>query len=369
MLAERRRMFWVGLLLAAVLLLVVLHSVLTPFVAGMALAYTLDPVVDRLQRLGLGRLTATLLILGLLTLVLLLAFGFLVPVVVRQLAGLARELPGIAARLQAFVVDQGGDLLARYGGADILPDLQGAVGNLVGQGGSYLTSLLGSLWQGGQALINVVGLLVVMPVVAFYLLVDWDRMVTAVDSWLPRPNLHTLRRLAREIDAALAGFVRGQASVCLFLGVFYATGLTLIGLNFGLVIGTIAGILTVIPYVGSIVGFVLSVGVALVQFWPDWTWVAVTAGIFFLGQFLEGNIVTPKLVGDSVGLHPVWLIFALLAFGSLFGFAGLLLAVPVAAALGVLARFGLERYLTSALYDDPDLNVPLKITPREGADA
>ena len=369
MLAERRREFWIGMLVAAAVLLVVLHGVLTPFVAGMALAYMLDPIVDRVQRLGLGRLTATLLMLGLLVLVLLLAFGLLVPTVVRQLAGFARELPGYAARLQAFVVEQGGDLLARYGGADILPDLQGSVGNLVGQGGAYLTSLLGSLWQGGQAILDIIGLLVVTPVVAFYLLVDWDRMVTAIDSWLPRPHLQTIRRLAREIDAALAGFVRGQASVCLFLGVFYAIGLSLIGLKFALLIGVVAGILTVIPYVGSIVGFVVAVGVALVQFWPDPTWIAVTAGVFFLGQFLEGNIVSPKLVGESVGLHPVWLIFALLASGALFGFVGLLLAVPVAAALGVLARFALEQYLASPLYEDPDLNVPLKVTPREPADA
>lgn len=369
MLAERRGVFWIAGLAAVALLLVALHSILWPFLAGAALAYMLDPLVDRLQRLRVGRLWASLLVLGLLSLVLLLAFGILIPVVARQLAGLARELPGYAARLQAVVVERGGDLLARYGGADLLPDLQGSVGNLVSVGGAYLTGLLSSLWQGGQALINVFGLLVVVPVVAFYLLVDWDRMVAAVDSWLPRPHLHTIRRLAREIDRALAGFVRGQASVCLFLGVFYAGGLSLVGLNFALVIGTIAGLLTVIPYVGSIVGFVLAVGVALVQFWPDWSWIMVTAGVFFLGQFLEGNIVSPKLVGDSVGLHPVWLIFALLAFGTLFGFVGLLLAVPVAAALGVLARFALERYLASPLYDDPDLNVPIRVTAREDADA
>lgn len=366
--SQREREFWIGALVALVVLLVVLHSVLLPFVAGAALAYMLDPVADRLQRLGLGRLAATLLILALFLLVLVLALGLLAPLVARQLASFAKELPGYAARLQAFIVEQGGDILARFGGAEILPDLQSSTGDLVRQGGAWLTAFLASLWSGGRALIDVIGLVVVTPVVAFYLLVDWDRMVAAIDSWLPRRHQTTIRTLARDIDRALAGFVRGQAGVCLFLGAFYAVGLSLIGLNFAVLIGTIAGLLTFIPYVGSLVGFVLSVGVALVQFWPDWPWIAVTVGIFALGQFLEGNIVTPKLVGESVGLHPVWLIFALLAFGTLFGFVGLLLAVPIAAAIGVLARFGLQRYLASPLYEDPLLNVPTSITPREDGD-
>jgi predicted PurR-regulated permease PerM len=190
----------------------------------------------------------------------------------------------------------------------------------------------------------------VTPVVAFYLLVDWDRMVRTVDGWLPPRNRDTIRRLAREIDLAMAGFVRGQSLVCLILGTFYAVALMLIGLNFGPLIGIISGLLTFIPYVGSLTGFVLSVGVALVQFWPDWTMILATVAIFVFGQFVEGNFLSPKLVGASVGLHPVWLMFALLAFGSLFGFVGLLLAVPLAAAAGVLARFALQRYLESPLY-------------------
>ena len=159
-----------------------------------------------------------------------------------------------------------------------------------------------------------------------------------------------MRQLAREIDAAIAGFVRGQTAVCLILGSFYAVALTLSGLNFGLLIGLISGVITFIPYVGSMTGLILALGVAVAQFWPDYSSILMVLGIFLVGQFLEGNLLAPKLVGESVGLHPVWLIFALLAFGYLFGFVGLLVAVPLAATIGVLARFALQRYRESSLY-------------------
>ena len=185
---------------------------------------------------------------------------------------------------------------------------------------------------------------------AFYLLVDWDRMVATVDSWLPRDHRDTIRGLLHEMDMAIAGFLRGQALVCVLLGGFYAIGLSIVGVNFGALIGIISGLLSFIPYVGSLTGLVLSVGVATVQFWPDWTWPLATLGVFLAGQFLEGNIFQPKFVGDSIGVHPVWLMFALLAFGSLFGFVGLLLAVPLSAVIGVLCRFALRQYLASNLY-------------------
>jgi predicted PurR-regulated permease PerM len=199
--------------------------------------------------------------------------------------------------------------------------------------------------------IGVFALLVVTPVVAFYILVDWDRMIGSIDAWVPVRNRETVRRLAREINQAIAGFIRGQALVCLILGTFYAVALAAIGLNFGALIGMTAGFLSFIPYVGSLTGLVLSLGVAIVQFWPDWTMIAATLAVFGVGQFVEGNILSPKLVGHAVGLHPVWLMFALFAFGSLFGFVGLLLAVPLAAAAGVLVRFALSHYLASPLYE------------------
>jgi len=176
-------------------------------------------------------------------------------------------------------------------------------------------------------------------------------MVERIDSWVPRKQLYTVRGIARDMDSAVAGFVRGQGTLCLILGTYYAIGLTLTGLNFGLLIGFFAGLISFIPYIGSFVGLALAIGVALVQFWPDWVMIVAVAGVFFLGQFVEGNILQPKLVGSSVGLHPVWLMFALFAFGSLFGFTGMLVAVPAAAAVGVLVRFALNRYLHSPMYD------------------
>jgi predicted PurR-regulated permease PerM len=210
------------------------------------------------------------------------------------------------------------------------------------------------VWAGGQALISVVSLVVVTPVVAFYLLYDWDHMIERIDALLPREHAETIRALGRDVNVAIAGFIRGQGAVCLILGLFYAVSLTVVGLNFGFLIGSVAGVISFIPYVGSLVGFFLSVGVALVQFWPDWIWIGAVIAVFVVGQFLEGNILQPRLVGSSIGVHPVWLMFALFAFGSLFGFVGVLLAVPVTAAIGVLVRFAVSRYRLSALYLDRD---------------
>jgi predicted PurR-regulated permease PerM len=224
------------------------------------------------------------------------------------------------------------------------------VGALVKQGAGWMVAFLRSLWSGGQALISIISLLVVTPIVAFYLLYDWNRMVAVVDSWVPLPHRPRVRALAREIDDAIAGFVRGQAGVCLILGSFYAAALTTTGLNFGLLIGLVSGFISFIPYVGSMTGLVLATGVAIAQFFPAWGPILTIMGIFIIGQIIEGYILAPKLVGESVGLHPVWLMFALFAFGYLFGFVGLLLAVPLAAAIGVLTRFALRQYLASPLY-------------------
>jgi len=355
---QRQIVFWIAALVLAAFVLWVLRDILLPFVAGFALAYLLDPFADRLQRLGLGRLTATILILVVFLLVFILALVLLVPLAGNQLVAFVDRLPSYVARLQALAAQQGGPLLERIGGPDALADIQRSIGDLVGQGAAWIARFLQGLWSGGQAILSVFALLVVTPVVAFYLLVDWDRMVRTVDTWLPLQQRDGIRSVARDIDVAIAGFIRGQASVCLILGTFYAVGLSLIGLNFGALIGMTAGLLSFIPYVGSLTGLLLSVGVAIVQFWPDWAWILATLGIFVFGQFVEGNILSPKLVGASVGLHPVWLMFALLAFGSLFGFVGLLLAVPLAAAVGVIARHALRRYLASPLYHGGQVALP-----------
>lgn len=335
-----------------------LSGVLLPFAAGLVLAYLLDPLADRIQRIGIGRLAATVLILVLFVLSFVLVLILVVPFAAKQLGAFAGVLPQTVARLQSIVTERFGGLIEHFGGQSVLADLQSSLGDILGQASSWVGTFLKSVWSGGQAVVGLLSILVVTPVVAFYLLVDWDRMVETIDGWTPPRHRPVARALAREIDRAISGFIRGQALVCLILGTFYAVGLFLVGLNFGVLIGMIAGVLTIIPYVGTLTGFILGVGVALVQFWPDWISVAMVIGVFVVGQFFEGNIISPKLVGDSVGLHPVWLMFALLAFGALFGFLGLLLAVPIAAAIGVLVRFGIGRYLQSRYYHGAEAQPP-----------
>jgi predicted PurR-regulated permease PerM len=344
---RRQAVFWIAALVFLLVFLWLFSAILLPFIMAMALAYLLDPVADRLQRAGMSRLWATVTIVLTAVLVLVAAVLILVPLLATQLSGFLERLPEYVSRLQVLGNRFFETRIGRYFNT-------GASGfnanQVVSQGASWMTTVLGSLWAGGQAVIGVISLFVVTPVVAFYLLYDWDRMVGLIDDLIPRQHLATVRRLGREIDEALSGFIRGQGAVCFILGLFYALALTAVGLNFGFLIGSVAGLLSFIPFVGSIIGFVLSVGVALVQFWPDWPWIVAVGAIFAVGQFFEGNILQPRLVGSSVGVHPVWLMFALLAFGSLFGFVGLLLAVPLTAALGVLVRFAVRQYRDSGLY-------------------
>jgi predicted PurR-regulated permease PerM len=227
--------------------------------------------------------------------------------------------------------------------------LRAGAEQFAGEAVNWTARVVRGVLSGGLALFDVLSVVLITPIVAFYLLRDWDKLTAAVESWLPREHRQVILGQVREVDRTLAGFVRGQASVCLALGVFYALALTAVGLNFGLVVGLAAGFLSFVPFVGSLVGFASSVGIAMFQY-DDWLMVGVVAGIFIFGQAVEGNVLTPKLVGDRVGLHPVWVMFALLAGGSLFGFLGVLLAVPVAAVIGVLVRFLLGQYLASRYY-------------------
>ncbi|HLI12473.1 MAG TPA: AI-2E family transporter [Alphaproteobacteria bacterium] len=340
--------FWGACLVAAGVVLYLLSGVLLPFVAGMAVAYILDPVADRLERWGCSRTLATSLLTAAFFLGLILAFFCLVPILQSQTAGFAKRLPHYLDLLRDNVTGWVQSIEMRINPADA-ERLRAAAGDFAGKVVTWLGALLGGLWSGGLALVNLVSLIVITPIVAFYLLRDWDRLVSRMDSWLPREHAPVIRLLMREINDTLAGFARGQALVCLFLGTFYAAGLSIVGLDFGLIVGIVAGFLSFIPFVGTIGGFVVSVGLAFLQF-SDWKWIAATAGVFITGHLIEANLLTPKLVGERVGLHPVWIIFALLAGGALLGFVGVLLAVPVAAAAGVLARFALKRYLASPLY-------------------
>jgi predicted PurR-regulated permease PerM len=349
MVFERHIVFWIAALFVFAGLLWLLSPILLPFVVGMALAYLLDPLANRLIRRGMSRFFAALLILGIFALALAILLLLLVPILMTQLSGFVDNVPSYAARLQGLLSDPNHPWLKHLVG-DNLVGADKSVGDLMNQAMGYLTEVLASLWAKGQALISIFALLVITPVIAFYLICDWDRMVDSVDRLVPLPQRETVRSLAHEIDAAISAYVRGQSAVCLILGSYYAVGLTLAGLSFGLLIGVVSGLVSFIPYVGSLTALVLALGVALAQFFPDWTHILIVAGIVLFGQFMEGNVLAPKMVGQSVGLHPVWLIFALFAFGYLFGFVGLLLAVPLAAASGVLMRFALRRYLASPLY-------------------
>jgi predicted PurR-regulated permease PerM len=345
---QRQIVFWLAALLLFILLLWLLADILLPFVAGLAIAYLLKPLTDRFERAGVNRLAAALVIITVVVLAIVVLILLVAPILGGQLWSFIDNIPGYVTKLQSLLSDPSRPWVQRLVGAGLNTDK--GVSDLVTQGAGWLTAFLKSLWSGGRALVSLFSLVVVTPVVAFYLLYDWHTMIRVVDSWVPLRQRDTVRGLAREIDAAIAGFVRGQSAVCLILGSFYAIALTLTGLNFGLLIGLLSGLITFIPYVGSMTGLILALGVAVAQFWPDYTSIVMVLGIFLVGQFLEGNVLSPKLVGESVGLHPVWLIFALLAFGYLFGFVGLLVAVPLAATIGVLARFALRRYLESSLY-------------------
>lgn len=345
---ERQIIFWLAVLVLVVLALWLLSDILLPFVAGLAIAYLLTPVTDRLERLGVNRLAAALLIITIVVLALVYLILLVAPIVGAQLSSFIESVPGYVTTVQALLGDPSRPWLQKLLGAGFSADK--SIGDLMTQGVGWLTAFLKSLWSGGRALVSVFSLVVVTPVVAFYLIYDWHRMISTVDGWIPLQHRDTVRELAREIDAAISGFFRGQTAVCLILGSFYAVALTFTGLNFGLLIGLISGLITFVPYVGSMTGLVLSLGVAVAQFWPAYGSILMVLGVFLIGQFLEGNVLSPKLVGESVGLHPVWVIFALLAFGYLFGFVGLLVAVPLAATIGVLTRFALRRYLHSSLY-------------------
>lgn len=352
---KQHSIFWLSAIVIFLLFMNIFSSIMLPFVAGMAIAYFLDPLADKLEAMGLNRIISTSIIMTLFSLIFILALLLIVPLLFSQLNQLLSELPVYVEKLQNFAETTGqdwfGEVFANYFNSSTAEnEISSQVGNIVSKLASIGTALIGKIWSGGMAVFSFLSLLIVTPVVAFYLLNDWDRMIAIIGSWVPLKNKKIVFGLMREMSQVLAGFIRGQGSVCLILAVYYAVCLSLVGLNFGLVIGIIAGIISFIPFVGAIIGLVLSVGLALVQFWPDYTLIAIVGVIFVIGQFLEGNVLTPRLVGRHIGLHPVWLMFALFAFGTLFGFVGMLLAVPVAAMIGVLSRFALRHYLKSPFY-------------------
>lgn len=327
-----------------ILFLWMFSDVLAPFLAGAAIAYFLDPLADRLEARGFSRVMATAVISIFAGGAFFVAMLLILPEVFLQARNLVEALPGYAQAARDFILERHPHLLEEGSAIDT------AVDALKQNISTWSTRLLEQAWSSGLAIIDFMSLLVITPVVAFYLLLDWDHLTARIDAWAPRDHLPVVRKLAAEIDGVLSGFVRGQLSVCAILGTFYAVGLMAVGLDFGLIVGLFAGLLSFIPFVGALMGGAVSIGLAVAQFWGEWGMIAAVAVIFAIGQVAEGNYLTPKLVGGSVGLHPVALMFALSAFGALLGFTGLLIAVPLAACIGVIGRFALSQYMSGRLY-------------------
>lgn len=350
---SKQAIWWGAAALVLALVLWVLGGAIMPFLLGMAIAYFLDPVADRLERAGLSRVLAVALITCIVVLALAAALVWLVPLLIRQGTQLIETAPEMIDRLQGLIRRRFPQALPDGGLVDSA--IEQARTTLAASIGAIMGTVMGSL----NGVIGFVMIIVIAPVVAFYMLLDWDRMVRRIDALLPRPHLETLRGIFGQIDDSISGFVRGQAVVILILAVFYSVGLALVGLPFGIVIGVSAASLSFIPYVGTLLGGVISIGVALFTFWGEPGRIIAVASIFVAGQMLEGNYLQPKIVGGHVGLHPVWLMLALSVFGTLFGFVGLLVAVPLGAAVGVIVRYSVDRYKVSALYTGAEAPPPV----------
>lgn len=356
---ERQVLFWLAAMLAVVLALLALKDVLLPFLIGIVIAYALNPLADRLSAMGFNRTLGSGLIVAALVVVIVLMLVFLVPMLANQLQQMGLSLPAEFDRLRGLVEGWAKEWLGdRFG--DFKAALDRAVADLSSNWSGLAGVVAKSVWAQGLALVNFLSLLLITPLVVFYLLVDWHPMLERIEAWLPRDHKSTITRLAGEINDAISAFIRGQGLVCLALGIIYALGLSWVGLRYGLLIGLATGVLSFIPFVGWALGLLTAVVLAMLQFWPDTVPLLKVLGVFAFGQVVDAAFLSPKIVGSKIGLHPVWLIAALFVFSYLFGFAGMLVAVPVAAAIAVLVRFALEVYLRSTIYkgrgDSPPSN-------------
>lgn len=346
---EKQLWFWLTALVLFIGAIALLKDILLPFVAAIVMAYFLSPIADRLQAIGVNRVLAAVLIVGIVAVLIVLALVLLVPVLVDQLRQLATSLPGEMERLRVVIEE-----LARSWLGAGFPTVQGAIDRVSAEisqnWAGFAGTIVASIWNRGVALVNFAALLLLTPVVVFYLLIDWHPMLARIDSALPRDHAPTIRRLAGEINDAVAAFIRGQGAICLMLGIFYGVGLSLVGLDYGLLIGLTTGLLAFIPVVGWMVGLICTASLAVVQFWPELTPLAKVVGVLVAGIAIDTAFLSPRFVGGKIGLHPVWLIFALFVFSYLFGLVGTLVAVPLAAAIGVLVRFAVDVYLGSSVY-------------------
>lgn len=335
---------WLIAFAAVIALVVLLRSILLPFLAGLALAYLLTPVVGRLQKLGLNRALAAFAILALFIVAISGVAILAVPVIGTEIADFIDKVPGYIAQLQALASDPARPWLRKIAGAG-LNEAEQSAGEIASLAANWLPSLLSSVWSDSQALFSALSLLVVTPIVTFYLLKDWDRLTAAIERSIPSAYRDAARKLARELDDTVSGFVRGQGTICLILALSYATALRLLDLNHGILIGLFAGLISFIPYLGSLAGLLLSICVAVLQYWPSWTMIPIVAAVFICGQAIADYVLAPYFVASRIHLNPVWVMFAIAAFGYLFGLVGLILAVPLAAASGVVVRFAAKEYL------------------------
>ena len=349
--------FWIAVSAVALIAVVLLHQILLPFVVGALLAYLLVPAVDRLERMGLGRSLAALAVFLPLLAGLIAFLVVMLPVIIGEVRFFVEEFPRYVTRLQSLVSDATSPWLHSVMG-DELHIEQSSADVARTMGSDWLDDFLQSLWSNGLALISLLSLLVVTPIIAIYLAIDWQRMIATVDGWFAPEYRDDMRALGREIHDTVAGFVRGQVVICLVLAVLYATALKATGLNHAILIGIAAGLISFVPYLGAATGFVVAVCVAMAQFLPNWVPVAVVGSIFVIGEMLADYVLSPRVIGRRVKLNPVWMMFALFAFGWLFGFIGVLLAIPIAASLGVVLRFARRQSLASSGQTVPEGPVP-----------
>ncbi len=341
-----RAMWWVGTFVTLILLLWILGPIVTPFLVGAFVAYFLNPLVSLLERRRIPRaLSSAVLVVSMMALILA-TIILLLPSLLSEANDLIRAIPGW--------YDAAQNAVARMWPSVSRAEASGAAADLFERIRETMTeagvSVLGGVITSLNSIVQFVVFWVLMPVVAFYLLMDWQRLVSGVEALVPRANLSTVRELARDVDIAIAGFVRGVIVVCIILAIYYASLLGLVGLNFGLLIGVFAGFVAFIPYVGAFVSGTLAIGIALGQFWEDPVSIALVVGIFVVGQIVEARFLVPRIVSSSASVHPVWLIFAVFAFGYLFGLPGAIAAVPLVAALAVLVRFAVHEYHHSPVY-------------------
>ncbi|MDD3030246.1 MAG: AI-2E family transporter [Alphaproteobacteria bacterium] len=347
--STRSLLFWLLLLAGVGFLAWVFNPVLFPFVAGIAIAYFLAPAVAFFARHGLARWLGALFVLSAFLFIALALMLLTWPMISTQIGALIAALPDYASHLREQYLPWAQHWLSRFLPEDV-EKIRSAATQTTGDAVGWVGHALRGLVSGGFVLLDAVGLAILMPVTAFYVLRDWDKLTHAVDRLIPRKHYDIIREQMAEINQTLSGFLRGQAIVCLFLGLFYSAGLALNGLEYGATVGLVAGVLTIIPYVGTVFGWVTSVLLAAVQFEGDWLRIGLVFAVFAVGQFLEGYVLTPRLVGQRIGLHPVWILFALISGIKLMGFTGALIAVPVAAVVGVLVRFGVRQYQSSSFY-------------------